>query len=61
MKGNMNKRGKLKINYGYGSERFDTGHPVEIVGEDGDDYLVKPFPIMSDKNKPLRIKKMTLT
>lgn len=39
--------------YSYGAEKFDAGKPIEVIGEDGDHYIVKPFPIMAHGNLKL--------
>jgi hypothetical protein len=39
--------------YSYGSEKFDAGKPIEVIGEEGDHYIVKPFPIMAHGNLKL--------
>ena len=41
------KNACLACDYKYGSEKFEAGHPVEVIGEDGDYYIVKAFPIMA--------------
>lgn len=44
---------ELAHSYSYGAEKFDAGKPIEVIGEDGDHYIVKPFPIMAHGNLKL--------
>lgn len=42
------KNASLIHPYKYGSEKFEAGFPVEVIGEDGDYFIVKAFPIMAN-------------
>ena len=48
------KNATLAHSYKYGSESFDEGHPVEVIGEEGDSYILKAFPIMANGHMKLK-------
>lgn len=52
------KNATLAHAYSYGSEKFDEGHPIEVIGEEGDSYIVKAFPIMA--NSHIKMKKTSV-
>lgn len=54
MADHKNKNAQLAHAYQYGSEKFDEGHMIEVIGEDGDSYIVKPFPIMANGHMKLK-------
>ena len=55
------KNATLAHDYSYGAEKFDAGHPIEVIGEDGDNYIVKPFPIMAHGHMKLKKTAVKLT
>ena len=55
------KNASLAHDYSYGSEKFNAGHPIEVIGEDGDSYIVKPFPIMANGHMKLKKSAVKLT
>ena len=55
------KNAELAHAYSYGSEKFDAGKPIEVIGEDGDYYIVKPFPIMANGHMKLKKSAVKLT
>lgn len=55
------KNATLAHDYSYGAEKFDAGHPIEVIGEDGDSYIVKPFPIMANGHMKLKKTAVKLT
>ena len=44
---------RLKNGYGYGYERFNKGHPLTVIGQDKDHYIVKPFAVMHDGDQKI--------
>ena len=55
------KNASLAHAFQYGSEKFDEGHPIEVIGEEGDSYIVKPFPIMANSHMKLKKTAVKLT
>ena len=55
------KNASLAHAYSYGAEKFDAGHPIEVIGEEGDSYIVKPFPIMANGHMKLKKTAVKLT
>jgi hypothetical protein len=55
------KNATLAHSYQYGSEKFDEGHPVEVIGEEGDSYIVKAFPIMANSHMKMKKTAIKLT
>ena len=55
------KNAVLAHSFKYGSETFDAGHPIQVIGEDGDSYIVKPFPIMATGHMKLKKSAVKLT
>lgn len=55
------KNAELAHPYKYGSEAFEAGHPIEVIGEDGDSYIVKPFPVMANGHMKLKKSDVKLT
>ena len=55
------KNASLAHAYSYGSEKFDAGYPIEVIGEEGDSYIVKPFPIMANGHMKLKKSAVKLT
>ena len=44
---------RLKNEYGYGYERFNKGHPLTVIGQDKDHYIVKPFAVKHDGDQKI--------
>ena len=55
------KNAVLAHSYKYGSEAFDEGYPLEVIGEEGDSYIVKPFPIMANSHMKMKKTAVKLT
>lgn len=55
------KNATLAHDYQYGTEKFSEGHPIEVIGEEGDSYIVKPFPIMANSHMKLKKTAVKLT
>lgn len=55
------KNATLARPYKYGSEKFDAGYRVEVIGEDGDYYIVKAFPIMANGHMKFKKDDIKLT